>query len=165
MRKLGTFHSYPDIFENGDFFFFLAFRPSTRLRRFRASIAQVLKTFPRLEFLKSPDSRLRRFSNTLKGYWELLHSCSNTVLCTIFPWWKVKTCLIRLRLIEGTNASDQIAFGALHLFLVEVQTKLVTYGTCMRNNNPAIRTGGSRGSSCPRNYACSVRAAIMLPSS
>ena len=28
MSKLGTFHSYPDIFENGDFFFFLAFRPS-----------------------------------------------------------------------------------------------------------------------------------------
>ena len=30
--------------------------------------------------------------------------------------------MIRLRVVEGPNARDQIAFCAFHLFLVEVQT-------------------------------------------
>ena len=35
----------------------------------------------------------------------------------------VQKRVIRLRVIEGPNARDQIAFCALHSFLVEVQTK------------------------------------------
>ena len=34
----------------------------------------------------------------------------------------VKTREIRLRVVEGPNARDQIAFCAFHLLLVEVQT-------------------------------------------
>ena len=34
----------------------------------------------------------------------------------------VKTRVIRLRVLEGPNARDQIAFFAFHSFLVEVQT-------------------------------------------
>ena len=34
----------------------------------------------------------------------------------------IKTCVIRLRVIEGPNVRDQIAFCAFHSFLVEVQT-------------------------------------------
>ena len=34
----------------------------------------------------------------------------------------VKTRVIWLRVIEGPNARDQMAFYAFHLFLVEVQT-------------------------------------------
>ena len=34
----------------------------------------------------------------------------------------VKTRMIRLRVIEGPIASDEIAFCAVHSFLVEVQT-------------------------------------------
>jgi len=35
---------------------------------------------------------------------------------------KVKTRVIRLRIIEGSNARDQIALCAFQTFLVEVQT-------------------------------------------
>ena len=48
--------------------------------------------------------------------------CSIAVLCVSFTWQIVKTRVIRLRVIEGPNARDQIAFCAFHSFLVEVQT-------------------------------------------
>ena len=41
-------------------------------------------------------------------------------LCVIFMWQMVKTCVIRLRVIDGPNARDQIGFCAFHSFLVEV---------------------------------------------
>ena len=34
----------------------------------------------------------------------------------------VKACMIRLQVIEGLNAGDQIVFCAFHPFLAEVQT-------------------------------------------
>ena len=45
-------------------------------------------------------------------------------LCLVrFTRQMMKTRVIRLRVIEGPNARDQITFCAFHLFLVEVQTK------------------------------------------
>ena len=41
----------------------------------------------------------------------------------------VKTRVLRLRGVKGRNASDQIAFCAYHLFLVEVQRN-ATFSTC-----------------------------------
>ena len=46
--------------------------------------------------------------------------CSSAVLCVGFTWQMVKTRVIRLRVIEGPNARDQIVFYAFHSFLVEV---------------------------------------------
>ena len=45
----------------------------------------------------------------------------------------VKTRMIRLRVIEGPNVQDQIAFCAFHSFLVEVQTNagLHTWDACV----------------------------------
>ena len=48
--------------------------------------------------------------------------CSNAVLWVSFLWQIVKTRVIRLRVIEGPNARDQIALCAFHSILVEVQT-------------------------------------------
>ena len=45
-----------------------------------------------------------------------------SVLCVSFMREKGKTRVIRLRVIEGSNARDKIAFCAFHSFLVEVQT-------------------------------------------
>ena len=47
---------------------------------------------------------------------------SNAVLCVSFIWQMVKIRVIRSRGVEGWNARNQIAFGAFHSFLVEVQT-------------------------------------------
>ena len=56
----------------------------------------------------------------------------------------VKTRVVRLRVIEGPNARDQIVFCAFHSFLVEVQTKAdYMYMWCVRNNNLDIRIAGS----------------------
>ena len=57
----------------------------------------------------------------------------------------VKTRVMRIRVTEGPNARDQIAFCAFHSFLVEAQTLLVTYVPCMRNSNLEIRIGGFSG--------------------
>ena len=43
------------------------------------------------------------------------------VLSASFTWQKAKTCMIRIKMIEGSNACDQIAFHALGSFLVEVE--------------------------------------------
>ena len=63
----------------------------------------------------------------------------------------VKTRVIRLRVIEGPNARDQIVFCAFHSFLVEVQTNAgywlhTLYMRRVRNNSLEIRIAGS---SCP----------------
>ena len=47
----------------------------------------------------------------------MLHHCA----LVSFKWETVKTHIIRLQVIEGPNARDQIAFCAFHSFLVEVQ--------------------------------------------
>ena len=60
----------------------------------------------------------------------------------------VKTRVIRIRVTEGPNTRDQIAFCAFYSLLVEAQTQLVTYVPCMRNSNLEIRIAGS---SCPKN--------------
>ena len=44
-------------------------------------------------------------------------------LCFAYVSQMVKTRVVRLRVIEGPNARDQIVFCAFHSFLVEVQTK------------------------------------------
>ena len=44
------------------------------------------------------------------------------VLSASFTWQKAKTRMIRIKMIEGSNACDQIAFHAFRLFLVEVET-------------------------------------------
>ena len=44
------------------------------------------------------------------------------VLSASFTWQKAKTRMIRIKMIEGSNACDQIAFHALGSFLVEVET-------------------------------------------
>ena len=48
--------------------------------------------------------------------------CSNAVHWVSFLWQIVKTRVIRLRVIEGSNTRDQIALCAFHSILVEVQT-------------------------------------------
>ena len=58
-----------------------------------------------------------------------------------------KTRMIRLWVIEGPNARDQIAFCAVHSFLVEVQTKLATHSRCMQNSNLEIKIAGDNP--CP----------------
>ena len=52
--------------------------------------------------------------------------CSSAVLCESFMWQMVKKvcdqiCMIRLGVMVGPNARDQIAFRAFHTFLLEVQ--------------------------------------------
>ena len=70
----------------------------------------------------------------------------------------MKTRVIRLRVIEGSNVGDQIPLCTFHSFLVEVQmnagyildpsaygsgnVRVTTYMR-MRNNNPEIRIAGS----------------------
>ena len=44
------------------------------------------------------------------------------VLSASFTLQKAKTRMIRIKMIEGTNACDQIAFHALRSFLVKVET-------------------------------------------
>jgi len=51
--------------------------------------------------------------------------------------------VIRLRLLEGPNAGNQIAVCAFHSFFVEGQTKLGKYVPCIRNSNLEIRIAGS----------------------
>ena len=66
---------------------------------------------------------------------------------------KVKMRLLyrcALRNFHSPNAGDQIEFCAFHSFLVEVQTKLVTYMARKRNNNLEIRIGGSSSSCRPQ---------------
>ena len=55
----------------------------------------------------------------------------------------VKTRVIRLRVIEGSNACDQIAFCAFHTFLVKSKRMLASYMRRMRINNLEIRIAGS----------------------
>ena len=58
----------------------------------------------------------------------------------------VKTCVIKLQVIEGPNAHDQITYDTFHSFFVEVQVKLAThciYMLCMFNSNLKIRIAGS----------------------
>ena len=47
---------------------------------------------------------------------------SITVLYVSFTFQIFKARVIRLRVIEGLNTRDQIAFGAFHSFVMEVQT-------------------------------------------
>ena len=49
--------------------------------------------------------------------------CSNAVLCVSFTLQMVKKRVIRLRVFEGPNVLDQIAFYTFPSFSVEVQTK------------------------------------------
>ena len=48
--------------------------------------------------------------------------CSNAVLCVSFTLQMVKKRVIRLRVFEGPNARDQIAFYTFHSFSGEVQS-------------------------------------------
>ena len=50
--------------------------------------------------------------------------CSSVVLCVSFTWQMIKTRVIRLRVIEGPNARDQIAFSVFNTFLEELQTNV-----------------------------------------
>ena len=52
-----------------------------------------------------------------------------------FMWEMVKTRVIRLRVIKGPNARDQIVFCALNSALEVVQTKLAKYVPSMRSSN------------------------------
>ena len=52
----------------------------------------------------------------------------------------VKTCVVRLRVIKGPNAHEQIAFCAFHLFLI---LNKAGYMPCMRDSNLQIRIAGS----------------------
>ena len=52
-----------------------------------------------------------------------------------FMWEMVKTRVIRLRVIKGPNARDQIGFCALNSALEVVQTKLAKYVPSMRSSN------------------------------
>ena len=65
------------------------------------------------------------------------------MLCASFYVIEIKTGVISLREIEGSNARDQIAFSAFHAFLAEVQTKLVTYVPYVCNSNLEIRSVSS----------------------
>ena len=69
--------------------------------------------------------------------------CSIAVLCVSFTWWIGKTRVIRLRVIEGLNAWDQIVFCAFHWFLVKSKRMLATYMRRIPNNNLEIRIAGS----------------------
>ena len=69
----------------------------------------------------------------------------------------VKTWVIRLRVMDSSNTSDQIAFCAFHSFLVEVQTKV--YMRRMRNNNLEIRIAGS---SCRPQFCLHVKIEIKI---
>ena len=51
----------------------------------------------------------------------------SSVLCTRFMWQMVKTCMIRLRVIEGPKVCDQSAFCSFHTLLVEIQTNAHGY--------------------------------------
>ena len=51
----------------------------------------------------------------------------SSVLCTRFMWQMVKTCMIRLRVIEGPKVRDQSAFCSFHTLLVEIQTNAHGY--------------------------------------
>ena len=51
----------------------------------------------------------------------------SSVLCVSFMWQMVKTCMIRLRVIEGPKVRDQSAFCSFHTFLVEIQTNAHGY--------------------------------------
>ena len=69
----------------------------------------IINTNQRLRSAGDNDQRSKRFG-------------SNDVLCASFTRQTVKTRMIRLQVIEGPDALDQIAFCAFHSFLVEVQT-------------------------------------------
>ena len=71
----------------------------------------------------------------------------------------VKTCVIRLRVTDSSNASDQIAFCAFHSFLVKVQTNVYMRMPRMRNNNLEIRIAGS---SCRRQLCLHVKIEIKI---
>ena len=67
------------------------------------------------------------------------------MLCQSFTWQIIKTRVIGLRVIEGPNARDQIAFSACHSFLVEdwkFKRILATYMRRMRNSNLEIKIAG-----------------------
>ena len=70
--------------------------------------------------------------------WRLKHFCC-AVLCVSLTWQLFKTCMIRLRVIEGPNTHDQIVLCAFHSFWVEVQMNAgymhVQYMLSMQNNN------------------------------
>ena len=51
--------------------------------------------------------------------------------------------MIKLRVIEGPNARDQIAFCAFHSLLMDSKRMLASYMRRMRNNNLEIRIAGS----------------------
>ena len=57
-------------------------------------------------------------ATTIEGANALLYRCA----LRKFHVTDGKTRVIRLRLVEGRDASDQIAFCAFHPVLVEVQT-------------------------------------------
>ena len=65
----------------------------------------------------------------------------------------VKTCVIKLRGVEGRDAHDQIALCTFHSFSVEVQMNAgyLQYMEHMCNNNLKIRIGGS---SCRLQLLC-----------
>ena len=62
-------------------------------------------------------------------------------------WQKVKPRVIRLRVMEGSHARDQIALCAFHTLLVEVQTNC--WLRRIRNKNLEITIAGS---SCRPQY-------------
>ena len=58
------------------------------------------------------------------------HFCSNATLCVSFIWymWMVKTCMIKLQVIEGPNACDQMALNTFHSFFIsETPNKVCQY--------------------------------------
>ena len=61
-------------------------------------------------------SNNQRLQSARDHKWRSKHFCSNSLLCISFTWQMVKTRVIRLRVIEGPNLCDQIAFCAFHSF-------------------------------------------------
>ena len=77
-------------------------------------------------------------ATTIEGQNVLLQRCA----LREFHVTDSKTSVTRLRVIEGSNALDQIAFCTFHTFVVEVQTNagyIYLYMRRMRNNNLEIR--------------------------
>ena len=66
-----------------------------------------------------------------------------STLCASFTRWMVKTRLIRLRMTEIPNLSDQIAFCAFHSFLEGVQMNAGYIRATYAKQHPEIRIAGS----------------------
>ena len=101
----------------------------------------------KLPGFRNPDSPIRHiplFQLVItKGYTEYGRQQSIDGQNAFAPSLRFKTRVIRIRVIEGPNAHDQIALCAFHSFLVKIQTN--AYIPRMRNNNLEIRIADDKG--------------------